>query len=409
MTILLRRATLLVLFACSALGQPAGSRADSSALWGVHGEKWVPGAPLKDFSRAGYQGGDAAIPAFPVGVNVKDFGAAGDGSSDDTAAFDKAIAACPANSAVLVPDGVYVLRDWLKISRRGLVLRGQSREGTVLCFPVGLGSSHPNMGQTTTHDPTSNWSWSGGLIWFENASDAGIENFTLKFPDVPYPGHFKEAGFNGVYFLQCRDGWARNLAFVNADSGVFAEKCACLTFRDFTFDTSPGRAQSGMSGHHGVDFTSSAYCLMDGARFHCRFLHELGIEHGASMNVYMNSSGPDLHFDHHQPDVHDNLWTNIDAGSGAALWQNNAHVLLKSRAGSTPNEVYWNIRSAHPLVYPEARFRNLVIGMNSAEPSARDADGAVAESIPPASLSPANLFEAQLDLRRQGPRGQDKP
>lgn len=248
------------------------------------------------------------------------------------------------------------------------------------------------------------------MIWFENTSDVGIENFTLKFPELPYPGHFKEAGFNGVYFFQCSDGWARNLGFVNADSGIFAEKCARLTFKNFTFDAYAGRAtQGGMSGHHGVDFTASAYCLMDGAMFHLRFLHELGIEHGASMNVYMNSSGPDLHFDHHQPTVHDNLWTNIDAGTGASLWQNNAHVLLKSRAGSTPNEVYWNIRSARPLVYPEPRFRNLVIGMNSAEPSVQDADGAFNESVPPASLSPANLFEAQLALRKSRPPAPGKP
>ena len=393
-------------FLCLAvlLGLSTGAGAEESALWGTHGEKWVPGAPLKDFSHAGYHGSDAPIPDFPVGVNVRNYGARGDGATDDAPAFAKAIAACPPNAAVFVPDGTYVLCDWVRVERPALVLRGQSRERTVLSFPAGLGETHPNMGQTTTNQPTSNWSWSGGLLWFENVREVGVENFTFRFPEVSYPGHFKEAGANGVYFFQCSDGWARNLAFVNADSGVFAEKCARLTFRGFTFDAYPGRATQGqMSGHHGVDFTASAYCLMDNAGFRVRFLHELGIEHGASMNVYMNSAGPDLHLDHHQTTVHDNLWTNIDAGADGALWQNNAHVILKSRAGSTDGEVFWNVRTARPVPYPEPRFRNVVVGMNGNEPSSRDPGGAVYESIPPASLVPANLFDAQLALRRSQP------
>ena len=394
------KSNLLLTFLLCCLS--AAGHAEESSLWGSHGEKWTPGAPLKDFSHAGYRGSDAPIPDFPVGVNVRDFGAVGDGVADDTAAFAKAVAACPESAAVFVPDGTYALRDWLKITRSGVVLRGQSRERTVLFFPVGLGEIHPNMGQTTTNQPTSNWSWSGGLIWFESTSEVGIEDFTLKFPEVPYPGHFKEPGSNGVNFLRCANAWARRLTFVNADSGAYASRCTHVTFHDFLFDAYPGRATSGkMCGHHGVDFTSSWYCLMDGAVFRLRYLHELGIEHGAAMNVYMNCAGPDLHLDHHQVNVHDNLWTNIDAGSGSALWQNNAHTLLKSRAGSTEGEVYWNVRTTNPVPYPEPQYRNLVVGLHGNEPSSSDPSGAVYESIPPGELVPPNLFDAQLALRRQ--------
>ena len=393
--------TAILLILC-ALSLPGMARAEESKLWGAAGEKWVPGTPLKDFSFAGYKKNDVPIPDFPVGVNVKDFGAVGDGVADDTAAFSRAIAACPANSAVYAPDGTYVIRDWLKISRADIVLRGQSEEKTILFFPVPLQTLHPSLGKTTTGNPTSNYSWSGGLIWFENTDDVGIENFTLKFPDLPYPGHFKETGFNGVYFFKCHDGWARNLTFYNADSGVFAENDDHLTFRHFTFDAYAGRAQANMSGHHGVDFTSSSFCLMDGAVFRNRFLHELGIEHGANMNVYMHSSGPDLHLDHHQPDVHDNLWTDIDAGNGGSVWMNNAHVLLKSRAGSTNNEVFWNVRAAHPFPCPEPKFHNIVVGMRCTAPPAGEVmDGAWYEAIAPEALSPANLFEAQLALRQR--------
>ncbi len=378
-----------------------GVRADQSDLWGAAGEKWMPGAPLKDFSTAGYKKSDAPIPDFPVGVNVRDFGAKGDGTTDDAPAFAKAVAACPPNTAVYVPDGTYVLRDWVRVTRNDLALRGQSQTGTILSFPVGLQEVHPNMGATTTHNPTTNWSWSGGFIWFETATNVGVENFTLKFPDVPYPGHFKEIGSNGVEFHACHDGWARNLSIYNADSGVFVENSANVTVRHVDFDAFPGRASAAMCGHHGVDYVTSDHCLTDGVVFHVRFLHELGIEHGANLNVYMNSAGPDLHLDHHQTDSHDNLWTNIDTGVGHSVWQNNAHVLLKSRAGSTAGEVFWNVRARGPLPLPETKFKNIIVGMSTTDPAVREPDGAWYEPIDPAKLTPPNIFEAQL-ARRQG-------
>ena len=53
------------------------------------------GIRLADFSYAGYASGERPIPVVPVAANVRDFGARGDGRSNDTAAFKKAIS--PAN------------------------------------------------------------------------------------------------------------------------------------------------------------------------------------------------------------------------------------------------------------------------------------------------------------------------
>ena len=67
----------------------AGRPAEYSALWGRNGEAWTPQSRLLDFSWAGYHCGDCALPTLPPGVNVKNFGAKGDGVTDDLKAFSR--------------------------------------------------------------------------------------------------------------------------------------------------------------------------------------------------------------------------------------------------------------------------------------------------------------------------------
>lgn len=62
-------------------------------LWGTNGEKWSPTSRLPDVSYAGYASGEKAIPKLATKTNVRDFGAKGDSLTDDTKAFNDAIAA----------------------------------------------------------------------------------------------------------------------------------------------------------------------------------------------------------------------------------------------------------------------------------------------------------------------------
>lgn len=93
-----------------------------------------PGRGDLDWSWAGYRDG-APLPSAPPRWNVKDFGAVGDGVADDTPALAAALAAAHADPAgggvVLLPAGTYVLRQPLRISRSGIVLRG---EGVSACL-----------------------------------------------------------------------------------------------------------------------------------------------------------------------------------------------------------------------------------------------------------------------------------
>ncbi len=144
-----------------------------SELWGKAGEKWVEGGRLPDFSFAGYHFGEDDLPVVEVVANVRDFGAVGDGVTDDTAAFKAAIAGTD-GGAILVPAGRYLLSDILWIEKPNVVLRGAGMDATVLVFEKGMEAVRPNPSQTTSGIPVTNYSWSGGFLWVKGNFRAGL-------------------------------------------------------------------------------------------------------------------------------------------------------------------------------------------------------------------------------------------
>lgn len=134
-----------------------------SELWGAAGEKWTPASRLPDFSYAGYRRGEEPYRIPADKLSVKDFGAVGDGKTDDTEAFKKAIAAGK-DKLVLIPKGRFVLSDMLEITQPRLVLRGAGPEQTVLLFTRSLQEIRPTTASTGDGKTTTAYSWSGGLI-----------------------------------------------------------------------------------------------------------------------------------------------------------------------------------------------------------------------------------------------------
>lgn len=149
-------------------GLPPAS-ADASELWGDDGERWSPAGRLPDFSHAGYHQGEAPFPELPVAADVTDFGAVGDGVTDDSRAFLAALSAVD-TGAIFVPPGRYRLTEVLRLTRSGVVLRGAGRDETVLYFPEHLYAVEGVGPQQSPHGPYG-WSWSGGFIWAEGAPE----------------------------------------------------------------------------------------------------------------------------------------------------------------------------------------------------------------------------------------------
>ena len=108
-----------------------------SELWGRSGEQWTSRSCLPDFSFAGYRAGEQSIPSVKQSLNVRDFGARGDGKTDDTRAFKEAIVRYR-GGAIFIPPGRYVISDILSITKSGVVLRGAGQGATTLYFARSL-------------------------------------------------------------------------------------------------------------------------------------------------------------------------------------------------------------------------------------------------------------------------------
>jgi len=147
--------------------------AGSSDLWGLTGEDWDPVGRLPDFSWAGYHAGEAPIPEVAVVADVRDFGAVGDGETDDTAAFRAALAAT-SGGALLVPEGTYLLTDVLEVDHGDLVIRGEGPERTVLFIDRSL---------TDVRGERPQWSWEGGFLWVQ-PTEAGTEEAAVTVSAV---------------------------------------------------------------------------------------------------------------------------------------------------------------------------------------------------------------------------------
>lgn len=136
-------------------------------------------ARLPDWSHAGYHAGDDPIPDVPVVKNVKtDFGAKGDGQTDDTQAFIDAIEGTD-DGALLIPAGRYIITKPLFIRKSNLVLRGEGPDKTILMVPKPLLDAQPeatlkaNWGFTYMK-ADNNWRFRGAFVWFDGA-DTGTK------------------------------------------------------------------------------------------------------------------------------------------------------------------------------------------------------------------------------------------
>lgn len=151
------------LTAARAAEPPAGAHETHSTLWGDGGDLWSPASRLPDFSYAGYRRGEKAIPNVAPMKTVHDFGARGDGETDDTQAFRQAINAGH-GGAIGVPAGRYLITGILSINASGTVLKGEGPDRSVLVCPKSLEEIRPGRRAETGKTRTSNYSWSGGFV-----------------------------------------------------------------------------------------------------------------------------------------------------------------------------------------------------------------------------------------------------
>jgi len=400
----------VILFCLVSVQQGKSQFADNkiySKLWGREGEKWDT-TQIPDFTKAGYRSGTAAIPDFPVGADVTDFGAVGNGITDNTDAFRQAIAACKTNQSVYIPPGTYLLTDTLVVKKSNISLRGDSTAPAVLLFQHGLEELYPLFNKKGNQ--SSNWSWSGGVILFSGKiENVGISNVHIKFPDSAWAGHnFHERGYNGIAFSHgVHDGWVKNVTITGADLGVWiASRAHHITVDGWELNFGPVRGAKKYNGHQGVNINGS-YNLLKNFKIKGQFAHDLSIESKNAMyNVFRSGIGYNINIDHHNHGQSKNLFTNLNVGTGTRLYESGGK---QKPRGLCTSETFWNITAVTDMGYPDEKdnaqlqsANNVCVGIKTSRPSVLpDAHGNWFETITPALLYPQDLYVAQMQYIRR--------
>jgi len=394
----------LIVFAtittANAYGQPY------SLLWGRNGEAWNKDR-MPDFTNAGYGGGTVPVPHYNFVIDVRKTGAIGDGKTDNTAAFRKAIQLCGTEHAVYIPAGTYVLSDSIVIRKSNICLRGEGEQKTILYFKKGLEEMYPHY--NGYYPNQTDWSWSGGMIGFAgNITGCGVESLSIIFPDSSWAGHnFHERGYNGIGFCDSvHNGWVRDVQIINADLGIWIEQSAHhITLENWRLDFGPNRSTQKLAGHHGLNIYGG-YNLVQNFEVNGRYQHDLSVESKFSVyNVFRNGCGKDLCIDHHNHAQSNNLFTNLDAGIGSRIFVSGG---IETPRGICSHETFWNIRAKRPLQYcnqfdskDRHSSNNVCVGIKTDKPSQfHDPYGNWFETIDPSELAPADLYEAQMRLKK---------
>lgn len=510
--------TLLILAALPALVSAQTVSSVYSSVWGTSGEKWTPTGPLPDYSFAGYHNGEAAIPTVAVVASVKDYGAKGDGVTDDTAAINKAISSVT-KGAILFPAGTYKISNIIYVKKPGIVLRGEGHGVSILKMSKSLTTLLGDVGAMS--NGANNWCYIGGTIWIEGSvtrtvvgnvtvnvtrgtnkltlssvsglsvgssirleetdpasgttysgtlakelmgnviagsanavgdklinfdskitaisgntitlerylpvavktiwnpqvvkvsysvKEVGVEDLQVCLPDLQYPGHFNEQGYNGLYFNKVADCWSKNVEVRNGDTGIsISSNTMRSTMQGFIMSAYSGRPDaSGYCAHQGIAIGGFGHDnLITGANLTVMAIHDLSLETGAMLNVFEDSTGKNISMDHHGSGSAMNLYTNIQLGGGTHPWQSGGSSTALPHAAAY--ETFWNIRSTGAFKLPPKDSNGLIwgprlnlIGVNTSE-TAGNANVTTYqwhfENMPPAALMPQNIHRAQLNRR----------
>jgi hypothetical protein len=451
-----------------------------SSLWGTNGEKWDERGRLPDFSYAGYHAGESQIPAEKPKWDLKrDFKAAGDGRTDDSAALLKALTTVR-DGVLFIPKGTYVISKRFEINRGNIVIRGAGAGETILFFPNSL---QDLFGNTAKGSEQSQWSFRPGLInvsgqdpindqtrlakvtsaasrgskslelsnpvslkkgeWIRlvesdpskeapntgslmkhlygdlmpsgsdllgtssvvrflsrvkrtsgktielerplpydiraewspeihkftpSVTEVGIEKLSIHFPWSPYPGHFKEKGYNAIFIQNVSQCWIDEVEIQNSDFGVDLNSTNFCTVRKVTLTTSESRAvgEGGRdgNGHHGIDISHGTENLVTDFDVRTKFVHDISVEWYALHSVFANGRGIDLNMDHHREANYSSLFSNLDCGACTRPFNSGGSGNRGAHSGAY--STFWNVSGGSPIQLPPSDFGPLLnfVGLN---------------------------------------------
>jgi hypothetical protein len=236
-----------------------------------------------------------------------------------------------------------------------------------------------------------------------SVQEVGIEHLSIHFPWTPYLGHFKEKGYNGLFFLDVADCWVNDVEIQNADFGIDLSTTNFCTVSNVTLTTSADRATStesrGWNGHHGIDVGHGTENLVTKFSVQTKFVHDISVEWYALHTVFSNGRGVDLNMDHHREANYSTLFSQLDCGHGTRPFDSGGSGNRGAHSGAY--STFWNISAKASMKLPPAGFGPLLnfVGFGTGGKNSTSPYQWLLEQVEPATLCPAELQEAMRSRR----------
>jgi Pectate lyase superfamily protein len=204
-----------------------------------------------------------------------------------------------------------------------------------------------------------------------SVQEVGVEHLSIHFPWTTYPGHFKEKGYNGLFFQDVSQCWVNDVEIQNSDFGIDLNSTNFCTVSNVTLTTSRSRAEGeearGANGHHGIDVSHGTENFVTQFDVQTKFVHDISVEWYALHTVFANGRGVDLNMDHHREANYSSLFSNLDLGAGTRPFNSGGSGDRGAHSGAY--STFWNLHAAGPLRLPPADFGPLLnfIGLRLVE------------------------------------------
>lgn len=232
-----------------------------------------------------------------------------------------------------------------------------------------------------------------------SGEEVGIEDMTLEMAGTPYPGHFKEHGYNGIQLNGTRHSWVRGVEVLNADLGISITNSSFVTVTDVVLDTNFDRGP--LVGHHGLNSAGGSDIWFNHFDVKKTFIHDLTVDAYALGTVWSDGKGVDLNMDHHGRAPYGTLWTKLDLGLGSRPFISGGATQRMPPTGAY--STFWNLVAMWAIVPPPADFGPLANFVAVAGTTAENPvpDGWSVETISQSDLCQPDLHAAMLARRRR--------
>jgi len=148
----------------------------------------------------------------------------------------------------------------------------------------------------------------------------GIEHLSIHFPWSPYPGHFKEKGYNALFFQDVSHSWINDVEIQNADFGVDLSSTNFCTVNNVTLTVSKSRAVRRRSARlewpswnrqrHGTENLITRFDVQT------KFVHDISVEWYGAAHGLCQWPRHRLNMDHHREANYSSLFSNLDCAAG---------------------------------------------------------------------------------------------